>query len=73
VAGRSAGVAEQPGAVMGGKTYCLVSGVVIDVKPSSPHRTVDGTTVFFCCESCATYFDGHRDHVLALRGVVPRS
>jgi hypothetical protein len=48
-----------------------VSGVVFKVKDSSAHRDVDGEPLYFCCEACAAYFAGHRDHVLSVRGISP--
>jgi YHS domain-containing protein len=39
------------------------------VKDASPYRDVNGKRLYFCCESCASYFDAHRDQVLALRGI----
>ena len=67
MAGRSAGVETQPGAQIGQRTYCPVSGVAFEVKQASARRIVGSTTFFFCCESCATYFSAHQDAVLAAR------
>ncbi|NUQ76093.1 MAG: TA0938 family protein [Polyangiaceae bacterium] len=33
-----------------------MSGVVFQVQASSASREVDGKRLFFCCETCATYF-----------------
>ena len=59
----------QPGATVGQRTFCVVSGAAFVVKDSSVERTVDGTTLYLCCEACAKYFDAHRDQVLAARGI----
>ena len=48
---------------------CPVSGVAMMVKEDSPHRDLAGKPAYFCCSSCASYFDTNRDHVLALRGM----
>jgi YHS domain-containing protein len=48
-----------------------VSGVVFTVKDTSPHREVGGKTVYFCCESCATYFSDHAEHVAEARHLTP--
>ena len=69
--GRSAGVVAQPGAKDGNQVYCPVSGVVFAVKPESTRRTLDGSTVYFCCEACAHYFDQHREQIARLRGLAP--
>jgi hypothetical protein len=59
----------QPGAQVGARTYCPVSGVEFEVKPNGAHREVAGQTLHFCCESCAVFFSEHRDRVLAARGM----
>jgi YHS domain-containing protein len=68
VTSNEAGVTAQPGAAMGDRTFCPVSGVVFEVKASSPHREVDGRTVYFCCETCAAYFSRNSERVIAARG-----
>jgi YHS domain-containing protein len=65
-------VVVQPGAEQGQQAYCPVSGVVFQVKDSSPHREVDGRPVYFCCESCANYFTANRERVIAARGLSAR-
>jgi copper chaperone CopZ len=69
--GSSPDIVIQPGAQVGQRTLCLVSGAAFEVEKSSVHREVDGRPVYLCCESCAEYFDAHRDQVLALRGFAP--
>ncbi len=59
----------QPGVLPGQQTYCPVSGVVLTVKADGARRDLDGTPIYFCCEKCATYFDLHRERVLAARGL----
>lgn len=51
----------------GDRVYCLVSGVVFTVGEHTAHREVGGRTIYFCCESCAAYFDAHQAEVLAAR------
>jgi len=62
-------VKTQPGAAIGERTYCPVSGVVFEVTASSAHREVAGRPVYFCCEKCAMYFSEHQDRVVAARGL----
>ena len=69
VASSAADVVRQPGARLGQRIYCPVSGVVFEVKESTPRRDVNGQLLYFCCEACAQYFDGHRERILALRGL----
>jgi len=66
--GRSVDIIEQPTASQGQRTYCPVSGVVFQVKESSPHHNVGGHAYYFCCPACAAYFEQNRDRVLAMRG-----
>jgi hypothetical protein len=63
----------QPGVAPGIVTYCPVSGAVFEVSASRPSRTVDGLTLYFCCDACAAYFDEHKAEVLARRGIHPAS
>jgi len=65
--GRSADVLEQPGAKIGARAFCPVSGVAFVVKPASEQRAVNGKTVYFCCPACAGYFDNHSDEIAAAR------
>lgn len=65
--GRSADVTPQPDAKEGQRTYCPVSGVVFEIKGSSPRRDLDGRPLYFCCESCAGYFSTHRERIAQLR------
>jgi YHS domain-containing protein len=58
---------------VGEKTFCPVSGVVFPVKELSTKREVDGKPIYFCCNGCAEYFDGHREHVIAERGFADRA
>ena len=69
VAGPTEGVLVQPGAVIGQRVYCLISGVVFEVKPTSVQRVVGGKTLYFCCEACAQYFTANQARILALRGI----
>jgi hypothetical protein len=62
----------QPGAKIGDRTYCPVSGVVFEVKEASAHRDVGAQRLYFCCEKCAMYFSEHQDHVLAARELAAR-
>jgi hypothetical protein len=71
VAGRSAGAVVQPGATVGARTYCPVSGVEFVVRPDGPRRELADQTLHFCCESCAVFFSEHREQVLAARGMRP--
>jgi YHS domain-containing protein len=60
---------KQPGAKMGERTYCPVSGVAFKLTDASIHRDYDGKPVYFCCEGCAGYFDVNREKVAKLRGL----
>jgi YHS domain-containing protein len=57
----------QPGAKVGQRAYCPVSGVVFEVKESSPKTYLDGQPLYFCCEACARRFDSARAQILAKR------
>lgn len=65
--GQVAGAVVQPGAAVGDRTYCPVSGVVFSVKADSAARKVGERTLWFCCEACASYFALHEHEVLAAR------
>jgi hypothetical protein len=54
---------------LGERTYCPVSGVVFEVKETSPVRSVSGRPVYFCCEKCAMYFSEHGEQVSGARGL----
>ncbi|HKY36588.1 MAG TPA: heavy-metal-associated domain-containing protein [Polyangiaceae bacterium] len=69
VASQAEGVLTQPGARLGKPSYCPVSGVVFDVTATSPRRGVGDSALYFCCESCAQYFDANSSRILALRGL----
>lgn len=69
--GSSPDIVIQPGARVGQRTFCPVSGAAFDVTESSIHREVAGKTIYLCCEGCAAYFDAHREQVLAVRGLAP--
>ena len=69
----NARVVTQPGATLGEKVYCPVSGVVLVVQASTPTVDVGGKPVRVCCEGCARHFKAHREQVLALRGLGPTS
>jgi len=60
---------QQPGADVGTRVFCPVSGVAFKVKEDSAERNLDGHPVYFCCNQCAGYFDQHRDTVLSRRGI----
>jgi YHS domain-containing protein len=59
----------QPGANTGDTVFCPVSGAAFRVNDNSPHRTAGGQRLFFCCESCATFFSQHEAEVLKKRGL----
>jgi YHS domain-containing protein len=61
-------VKEQPGAAVGDRVYCAVSGAVFTVTAESPRRDHDGKALYFCCPGCATHFDAHAAQVAARRG-----
>lgn len=61
----------QPAAVLGDVVFCPVSGAVFRVNEGAQKREVRGKPLYFCCASCAAYFDAHRDEVLAARGFGP--
>ena len=66
-----AGARVQPDAEVGDLAYCPVSGAVFRVSGASSRRYVNGKVVYFCCESCASYFSAHVDEVLTQRGLAP--
>jgi hypothetical protein len=70
VEGVHADIIAQPGATLGQRTYCPVSGAVFEIAAEHPHVDVDGQTLWFCCAGCAMYFEAHRDEVLAARGML---
>jgi copper chaperone CopZ/YHS domain-containing protein len=57
----------QPGAKLGQLVYCPVSGVVFEVKESTPRAEVNGKPFYFCCEGCRRHFGVERDDVLRKR------
>ena len=59
----------QPGASIGQRTFCPVSGALFVIEVTHPSAEVAGGTLWFCCAGCATYFASHRDAVLRLRGL----
>jgi hypothetical protein len=63
----------QPGVGPGETTFCPVSGAVFMIRQDSAFRdvVVHGETkrFYFCCESCAKWFDAHQADVLAKRGL----
>jgi copper chaperone len=63
------GIVLQPGAAVGQKVYCPVSGVVLAVKESTLKVEIDGKPVYVCCEGCARYLAANQERVLALRGI----
>jgi YHS domain-containing protein len=63
-------VRTQPGATLGDVVHCPVSGAVFRIKESSPKREARGKTLWFCCDSCASWFTTHEAEVLAKRGLV---
>jgi hypothetical protein len=67
--GPQAGVVAQPGATIGQRTFCPVSGAVFRIDASHPHVDVDGAPLYFCCAGCADYFAAHRAEVLRARGI----
>ncbi len=69
VEGADPTIVPQPGASIGQRTYCPVSGAVFTVAADHPHADVDGHTIWFCCAGCAAYFEAHRDEVLDARGM----
>lgn len=69
VEGSHADIAVQPGAAVGQRTYCPVSGAVFTVEAEHAHAEVDGRTLWFCCPACAEYFEAHRDEVTEARGI----
>jgi YHS domain-containing protein len=60
---------QQPNAKKGDRTYCLVSGVAFQITEGGIQREVGGKRLYFCCEACAGYFETHREHVAATRGL----
>lgn len=73
VEGGHTDIIAQPGATVGQRTYCPVSGAVFEIEGEHPHVDVDGRTLWFCCAGCAAYFETHREEVLAARGMVTPS
>jgi YHS domain-containing protein len=63
-----AGVIEQPGATLGQRAYCPVSGVIFSVTATTANRTHDQHPLYFCCEACAKRFDENPTKILAARG-----
>lgn len=63
------GITAQPGAAVGQKVYCPVSGVVLHIQESTPSVPVEGKPVYVCCEGCARYLAANTDRVIALRGM----
>lgn len=59
----------QPGAHVGDRTFCPVSGALFVVEDTHPTAQIAAGTLWFCCEGCATYFATHRDAVLRARGI----
>jgi len=59
----------QPGAVLGQVVHCPVSGAVFRVQQDAVKREVLGKSLYFCCASCAAYFDAHRSEILTARGI----
>jgi len=45
-----------------------VSGAVFEVKADSAKYEAGGSTFYFCCGSCSSYFNKNRDAVLQKRG-----
>lgn len=67
--GPTEGVVVQPGAMIGQRAYCPVSGVAFEIKPVTSRRSVGDRTFYFCCESCAEYFMQNQGAILAARGL----
>jgi hypothetical protein len=67
VAGGSADIIVQPGARVGQRTYCPVSGVVFTVTDTSPREEIAGRSIYVCCAACAQYFVANRARIVALR------
>ena len=63
------GIVPQPGAAVGRKVYCPVSGVVLAIKDSTLAEEIEGKPVYVCCEGCKRYLAANRERVLALRGI----
>jgi hypothetical protein len=59
----------QPGAMLGDIVHCPVSGAVFRIKEDAVKREVLGKPIYFCCASCAAYFDAHRSEILTARGI----
>jgi hypothetical protein len=62
-------VKEQPGAAVGDRVYCPVSGAVFTVTADSQRREHGGKPLWFCCPGCATHFDAHTARVASARGL----
>lgn len=71
--GRSADAVSQPGAAIGQKVYCPVSGVLFEVTSESAKIDSASGPIFACCQGCAQYLSNDRERVLALRGIDVRS
>ena len=57
---------------VGEHTFCPVSGVAFEVKTASATRELSATQpLYFCCESCARYFDENRERVIEVRKITP--
>lgn len=67
--GPTEGVVAQPAAIPGQYTYCLVSGVAFEIKSTTVQRQVGDKTFYFCCESCAAYFQANQASIMAARGL----
>lgn len=69
VEGPQTEIAVQPGATVGERTYCPVSGAVFTIDATHAHAEVEGQTLYFCCPACAEYFEAHRTEVMQARGI----
>jgi hypothetical protein len=65
----AAAARSQPGAVLGEIVHCPVSGAVFRIQEGAVKREVLGQPLYFCCASCAAYFDAHRSEILTARGI----
>jgi YHS domain-containing protein len=61
------GVVAQPGASVGQRVYCPVSGVVLEVTAQGAHRDRPDGRWYFCCEPCAVYFTRNEQAIRAAR------
>lgn len=41
-----------------------ICGMTVAAVPGTPSLTVDGETIYFCCEGCASTFQTQREHAL---------